>query len=107
MSEWSFEADAIAAYRAAAGQVTELLGTAAAEVTTAAQADLSGLGVLGREFAQTWARVVGDHATTLTTAGELVAAYSKVLGDYGTEITGIDADVAAALAAIEPMGEVA
>lgn len=101
MAEMSFDPSALDAYQRAAARVSELLGTAAIDTTTAAGADLSGLGVLGREFAAAWAQAAADHASTLSTAGELVTAYQGILNRFGAEVTGIDTDVADALAAAE------
>lgn len=63
--------------------------------------DLSGLGVLGREFAAAWAEAAGVHASTLSTAGNLVTAYQDILNRYGADVTGIDTGLAGELRATE------
>ncbi|MFC4377206.1 hypothetical protein ACFO5K_24300 [Nocardia halotolerans] len=100
MAEMSFDPSALDAYQRAAARISELLGTAAGDTTTAAGVDLSGLGVLGREFATAWTEAAGEHAATLRTAGELVTTYQDILNRYGENVTGVDTDVAAALGAI-------
>ncbi|MFC6009863.1 hypothetical protein [Nocardia lasii] len=105
MAEMSFDPSALDAYQRAAARVSELLGTAAEHTTVAAGVDLSGLGVLGREFAVAWTRAASEHASTLNTAGNLVTAYQDILARFGAEVTGIDTGVARQLRAVE--GEVA
>ncbi|MFC4124544.1 hypothetical protein [Nocardia rhizosphaerae] len=101
----SFDPSALDAYQRAAARVADLLGEAATQTTTAAGADLSGLGVLGREFAAAWTAAAAAHASTLSTAGNLVTVYQGILGRYGADVTGIDTGLAGELGAIE--GEVA
>ena len=105
VAEMSFDPSALDAYQRAAARVSDLLGTAATETTTAAGVDLSGLGVLGREFAAAWTQAAGDHASTLSTAGNLVTAYQDILNRFGASVTGIDTGLAGDLRAAE--GEVA
>ncbi|MFD3596600.1 hypothetical protein ACFWU5_28105 [Nocardia sp. NPDC058640] len=101
VAEMSFDPAALDAYQRAAARVSELLGSAAEDTTTAAGVDLSGLGVLGREFAAAWAQAAGAHASTLSTAGNLVAAYQDILNRFGDSVIGIDAGVARDLRAAE------
>lgn len=101
VAEMSFDPSALDAYQRAAARVSELLGTAATQTTTAAGVDLSGLGVLGREFAAAWTQAAGAHASTLSTAGNLVSAYQDILTRFGDDVTGVDTDVAAGLRAVE------
>ncbi|MBW0271242.1 hypothetical protein ATM97_10465 [Nocardia sp. MH4] len=63
--------------------------------------DLSGLGVLGKEFAAAWTAAAGAHASTLSTAGNLVSAYQDILNQYGANVTGVDSGLAGDLGAIE------
>ncbi|WP_278264697.1 hypothetical protein [Nocardia sp. AG03] len=94
MAEMSFDPAALDAYQRAAARVSELLGTAATETSTAAGVDLSGLGVLGREFAAAWSKAAGDHAATLSTAGNLVTTYQGILDRFGTAVVDIDTGLA-------------
>ncbi|MFD6217157.1 hypothetical protein, partial [Nocardia salmonicida] len=71
VAEMSFDPSALDAYQRAAARVSELLGTAADDTTTAAGVDLSGLGVLGREFAAAWTQAAGEHASTYGDNGAL------------------------------------
>ncbi|MEV0075978.1 hypothetical protein AB0H58_06140 [Nocardia neocaledoniensis] len=97
----SFDPSALDAYQRAAARVADLLGEAATNTTTAAGADLSGLGVLGREFAAAWTAAAGAHAATLSTAGNLVTAYQDILNRFGVTVTGIDTGLAGDLGAVE------
>ncbi len=101
VAEMSFDPSALDAYQRAAARVSELLGTAANDTTTAAGVDLSGLGVLGREFAAAWTQAAGEHASTLSTAGNLVTAYQGILNRFGDSVTGIDTGLAGDLRAVE------
>ncbi|GGN84782.1 hypothetical protein GCM10011610_38430 [Nocardia rhizosphaerihabitans] len=101
MAEMSFDPSALDAYQRAAARVADLLGEAATNTSTAAGVDLSGLGVLGREFAAAWAEAAGVHASTLSTAGNLVTAYQDILNRYGADVTGIDTGLAGDLRATE------
>ncbi|MFE3542569.1 hypothetical protein ACFXK0_06305 [Nocardia sp. NPDC059177] len=97
MAEMSFDPAALDAYQRAAARVSELLGTAATDTATAAGVDLSGLGALGREFAAAWTQAAGDHAATLSTAGNLVTAYQTILDQFGDTVVGIDTGLAGGL----------
>ncbi|MGW6728144.1 hypothetical protein ACWF9G_19785 [Nocardia sp. NPDC055029] len=101
MAEMSFDPSALDAYQRAAARVADLLGEAATNTTTAAGVDLSGLGVLGREFAAAWTEAAGSHASTLSTAGNLVTAYQDILNRFGADVTGIDTGLAGDLRATE------
>lgn len=97
----SFDPAAMDAYQRAAARVSELLGEAATATTTAAGVDLSGLGLLGAEFAAAWTTAATEHAATLTTAGNLITRYHEILGSYGTQVTGVDTGTAGELTATE------
>ncbi|MGW4635545.1 hypothetical protein [Nocardia sp. NPDC004415] len=97
----SFDPDALAAYTRAAARVSELLGEAATNTTAAAGIDLSGLGLLGKEFAAAWSRAATQHAATLSTAANLVGNYEQILTGYGTEVTDTDTSWGADLTTIE------
>lgn len=94
-----FSDEALGSWQTAAARVCELLGEASTGLGTAAQADLSAFGVLGSEFAATWARVVGQHAGTLAVAAALVENHSQILGGYGQQVVSTDTGTAAALTA--------
>lgn len=95
----SLDTDAAAAYQAAAGYVADLLGSAAEHAETAAAADLSGLGVLGTDFAAAWSAAVTSQGATVRIAAALVDGYRAVIGQHAAGIIGADDDAAAALAA--------
>ncbi|MFE3322854.1 hypothetical protein [Nocardia sp. NPDC059195] len=97
----SFDPGALDAYQRAAARVSELLGEAATATSAAAGVDLSGLGLIGREFATAWTQAATDHAATLTTAGSLVTNYQGILSSYGQAVTEVDTGTAGDLVTLE------
>lgn len=97
----SFDPAALDAYQRAAARVSELLGEAATNTTAAAGIDLSGLGLLGKDFAVAWAQAATDHAATLATAGNLVTNYQGILAGYGGAVVETDTGLGGDLTTLE------
>ncbi|GAB2664081.1 hypothetical protein ACWDYH_32575 [Nocardia goodfellowii] len=98
MSELNVDPEAVATYAAAAAEVSGLLGTTASNTDTAAGADLSGLGLLGADFAQAWTGAAQSHADTVRTAAALIDAHATLISAFADRVQGIDAATAAAVA---------
>ncbi|MFC7535730.1 hypothetical protein [Actinoplanes sp. GCM10030250] len=91
--------DAAALYITTAAHTADMLTTAADHADAAATASLAGLGLLGREFATTWATAVGSQAATVRIAAALLGAYSVAVSDHTAAVSDVDTDIAAALIA--------
>lgn len=85
-----FDLSAAADYARAAAAVAEMLATAADHTDIAADADLSGLGVLGQDFAASWSAAVASQSATVRIASSLVGAYAAVVTEHGRQLGAID-----------------
>ncbi|WP_306364504.1 hypothetical protein [Nocardia sp. CC227C] len=94
-----FDYTASAAYTAAAAQAAGLLSTASGGAARAAAFDLSGLGVLGADFAAAWAAAWGNLGRTVETAAVLTDAYGQAVKAWGEVMAATDAHSADAIAA--------
>ncbi|MFE3195902.1 hypothetical protein ACFXHA_43370 [Nocardia sp. NPDC059240] len=85
---------AAAAYTAAADEAAALLGTAKDHAATVAGLDLSGLGLLGTEFAAAWTQAWTDHSGHLDTAAQVTGGYSQAITGWGRTLDAVDTESA-------------
>lgn len=97
---WDYPA--AAAYTAAADRAASLLGAARDHAATVAGLDLSGLGLLGAEFAAAWSRAWSDHSGQLGTAAAVTDGYGQAITGWGRLLGAVDTESAEQIAGTIP-----
>ncbi|MFE3194603.1 hypothetical protein ACFXHA_36745 [Nocardia sp. NPDC059240] len=97
---WDYPA--AAAYTTAADRAASLLSTARDHAATVAGLDLSGLGLLGAEFAAAWNQAWGDHSGQLGTAAAVTDGYSQAVTGWGRVLGAVDTESAEQIAGTIP-----
>ena len=96
MSDLTFDYDAARTFVASAISAADHLVTSAGHGDRAAEADLSGLGAFGQDFAAAWSTAWAAHAATMRTGAALLTTYGSVVTVWGNKIAEVDEDAALA-----------
>jgi len=81
---------AAASFVTNAGEISTLLASAATAADVAAAADLSGLGLLGRDFAAAWLAAVSGQSATMRIAESVTSAHGSTVATHSAALVGAD-----------------